>query len=80
MKPITIDAYTKICGKCRSKVSYAKGIGEVLHGTSESYDEWDIIKHDFCPQCGEKVEYDDEESDETPRGNLIYQMIQTKQR
>lgn len=56
MKPIKIDDFTEICPRCGHKVAYAKGTGIMYHGASESYEDWRYIEHKFCPNCGAKIE------------------------
>lgn len=60
MKPIRIDSFTEKCPKCGEKVMYAVGTGTIFHGASESYEDWRIIKHDYCPRCGTKIEREGE--------------------
>ena len=55
-KPIRIDGVTEECPKCGEKVMYAVGTGIMFHGASESYEDWRVIKHDYCPKCGIKIE------------------------
>ena len=64
MKTIIVDGNTEKCGKCGTLVIYAEGTGDVFIGGSESYENWRIIKHKFCPECGEKVESQHTESDQ----------------
>lgn len=56
MKPIRIDGFTEKCPKCGEKVKYAVGTGTIFYGASESYEDWRVIKHDYCPRCGTKIE------------------------
>lgn len=56
MKPIRIDRFTEKCPKCGEKVMYAVGTGTIFHGASESYEDWRVVEHNFCPNCGEKME------------------------
>lgn len=58
-KPIKIDGFTEKCPKCGEKVMYAVGTGTMFHGASESYEDWRIVKHDYCPRCGIKIERED---------------------
>jgi ribosomal protein S27AE len=51
-KPIRIDDFTEKCPKCGEKVMYVVGTGTIFHGASESYEDWRVIKHDYCPRCG----------------------------
>lgn len=60
-KPIRIDGFTEKCPKCGEKVMYAVGTGTIFHGASESYEDWRVIKHDYCPRCGTKIERDGKE-------------------
>lgn len=46
MKPIKIDCFNEKCPKCGTKVKYVEG----------SYEDWHVVKHNFCPNCGEKME------------------------
>lgn len=55
-EPIRIDGVTEKCPNCGEKVMYAVGTGTMFHGASESYEDWRIIKHDYCPRCGIKME------------------------
>ena len=55
-RPIRIDSFTEKCPKCGEKVMYAVGTGTTFHGASESYEDWRVIKHDYCPRCGIKIE------------------------
>jgi ribosomal protein S27AE len=45
------------CGVCGEKVHYPYGLGTYTHGASESYENWDIKHHKFCPKCGTEVDY-----------------------
>ncbi len=56
MKPIRIDEFTEKCPKCGEEVMYAVGTGTIFHGASESYEDWHVVKYNFCPNCGEKME------------------------
>lgn len=56
MKPIRINGYTEKCPKCGEKVMCAVGTGTIFHGASESYEDWRVVKYNFCPNCGEKME------------------------
>ena len=56
MKPIRIDRFTEKCPKCGGKVMHAVGTGNMLYGASESYEDWLVIKHTYCPRCGERME------------------------
>ena len=56
MKAVVIDHDTSKCAKCGAFVKYARGLGTFFHGASESYEDWEIVEHKFCPECGEKVE------------------------
>ena len=61
MKPIRIDGFTEKCPKCGEKVMYTVGTGTIFYGASESYEDWRVIKHDYCPRCGTKIERDGKE-------------------
>lgn len=56
MKAIVVNHDTSKCGKCGALVKYVRGLGTFFHGASESYEDWEIVEHKFCPECGEKVE------------------------
>ena len=56
MRPIVIDRWNEKCGRCGAPVLYTRGTGRMFHGASESYEEWETIRHKYCPECGEKVE------------------------
>ena len=46
MKPIKIDYFNEKCPKCGTKVKYVEGTDE----------DWHVVKYNFCPNCGEKIE------------------------
>lgn len=61
MKPIRVDNFTEKCPKCGEEVTYVIGTGVMFHGASESYEDWRIVEHNYCPGCGEKMERADDE-------------------
>lgn len=60
MKPIKIDYFNEKCPKCGTKVKYVEGTRHIFVGSSESYEDWHCVEHKFCPNCGEKMEREDE--------------------
>ena len=56
MRPVKINRFNETCPKCGAKVAYTTGNGRIIHGASESYEDWSYIKHNYCPNCGEKME------------------------
>lgn len=58
MKPVVINTHTEKCGKCGFYVKKAYGLGTFTYGASESYEDWEVEEHNFCPNCGEKVDRD----------------------
>lgn len=63
MKPIKIDYFNEKCPKCGTKVKYVEGTGHIFVGGSESYEDWHCVKHNFCPNCGEKMEREDKKEE-----------------
>lgn len=61
MKPVKIDYWTYRCGKCGAEVMYTRGLGTYTVTAYESYEDWETVKHRFCPECGERVDWSDEE-------------------
>lgn len=57
-RPVRIDSYTYKCGKCGAKVMFACGLGTYTHGESESYENWEVKKFKYCPECGTAVKWD----------------------
>lgn len=47
-----------ICPNCKTKVGYTEGTGHIFIGGSESYEDWRVIEHEFCPGCGMKLEWE----------------------
>lgn len=63
MKPIIIDYFNEKCPKCGTKVKYVEGTGRIFVGGSESYENWHVVEHNFCPNCGEKIEREENNKD-----------------
>lgn len=59
MKPIKIDYFNEKCPKCGTKVKYVEGSRHIFVGGSESYEDWRVVEHNFCPNCGEKIDRED---------------------
>lgn len=58
MRPIKIDYFNKKCPKCGTKVKYVEGTGHIFVGGSESYEDWHVVKYNFCPNCGADMRED----------------------
>lgn len=63
MKPIKKGEWLELCPKCGATVAYEDGTGRMFHGASESYEEWRYVKHKYCPECGEKMEREEDEDE-----------------
>lgn len=56
MKPIIVNMHTELCPKCKAKVKFTEPTGYHFQGASESYYDWRTVVHNFCPNCGIKID------------------------
>ena len=61
MKPVKNGKWLELCPKCGAKVAFVCGTGVMLYGASESYEDWRYVKYKYCPECGEKIERENDE-------------------
>ena len=56
MSPIHIDGSIYECPTCRTKVGYVEYTGYPAT-TPDTFYDWRVVKHKFCPECGIKLEW-----------------------
>ena len=56
MSPIHIDGSIYECPNCRTKVGYVEYTGYPAT-TPDTFYDWRVVKHKFCPECGIKLEW-----------------------
>lgn len=61
MKPLQLNSYTYICPKCKTKVGYIISTGNIIHTNQESYEDWHFKKNKFCPECGIRLDWEEDE-------------------